>query len=61
MFEQAQPDKHSDHEIDFNESLTQDQKDDLELPDYKEEDEINRIKDRYKFTTSSTSCALTDI
>ena len=41
--------------------MTQDQKDDLELPDFKEEDEIYRIKDRYKYTQSSTSCPIADI
>lgn len=52
---------HSDHEVDYNEDLTQDQKDDQTLGEYDEHVEVNRIKDRFQFTQSSTSCALTDI
>jgi hypothetical protein len=33
----------------------------LELPEFKEEAEIDRIKDRYKYTQSSTSCPISSI
>jgi hypothetical protein len=41
--------------------LTQDQKDDLTLPEFDEKKEVDRIKDLYQFTQSSTSCAISDI
>lgn len=56
-----QPDKHSEHSIDYNEQLTQDQKDDEQLPEFNEESELDRLRDRYKFTESSTSCQISDI
>ena len=31
------------------------------MPKFDEEEEISKIKDRYQFTTSSTSCAISDI
>jgi len=41
--------------------LTQDQKDDITLPEFEEKKEIDRIKEKYQFTTSSTSCSISDI
>ena len=61
MFEEGLPDHHSIHEVDYFEDLTQDQKDDKTLPDYDEHKEIERIKDRFTYTTSSTSCLISDI
>lgn len=52
---------HSDHEVDYNEDLTQDQKDDHTLPEFDEHKEVERIKDKYQFTQSSTSCTISDI
>lgn len=63
IFEEAEPDRHSYFSDDGGELVRQyDEKDEDEpLPAFNEEEEIERIKDRYTFTESSTTCAISDI
>lgn len=58
LFEEAQPDRHSVHSDD-EPPITKDEEE--ELPAYDEEAELDRIKDRYNFTESSTTCNISDI
>lgn len=58
LFEEAQPDRHSVHSDD-EPPITKDEEE--ELPEYDENAEIDRIKDRYNFTESSTTCNISDI
>lgn len=61
MFDEAQPDRHSAHSFEAPEVLAEDEQEDEELPEFDEHAEVDRIKDRYNFTESSTTCRISDI
>lgn len=59
MFEEAQPDRHS--HTDSADEFGHNHQEDDELPEFDEQREVDRIKDRYKFAESSTTCKISDI
>lgn len=60
IFDEALPDRHSAHSFEA-EDLDASEEEDEERPEFDEGAEVTRIKDRYKFTESSTTCRISDI
>ena len=61
MFDEALPDRHSAHSFEAEDVLAEDEQEDEDLPEFDENNETARIKDRYNFTESSTTCKISDI